>query len=214
MRGRRWAAASFFEYWLTGDSTQTRRTDTRYWPAGASGRFSEVVRNLAGALSYSFRLCGADEGQAQPACAQTRSFTTRTPTEDSVRGSASFGCCSGMDVDAASGPSGERPRGSLSMRLGSSFSQTSYRFTGFVTCLVVDGNRAAIGAVGHERVLPQDETRPATALASVVDGRIGDDLVSRYETSPGSSPPDCAAAPEAPNSGFLVEFIVDDAPAG
>ena len=51
MRGRRWAAASFFEYWLTGDSTRTRRTDTRYWPAGASGRFSEVVRNLAGALS-------------------------------------------------------------------------------------------------------------------------------------------------------------------
>jgi hypothetical protein len=83
---------------------------------------------------------------------------------------------------------------------------------GFVTCLRVAGNRAAVGAVGH---LPGSPSAKETILATFVDGGpSGTDTVA-YSIAPGSTPPDCASASFAgqtsidPSAGDLV---VNDAP--
>jgi hypothetical protein len=216
-------ATSFFEYWLTGSTDGVVRTRFRSWPAGASGAFSETVERLAAGSSYSFRVCGRDdqaEGE-EYACAQTRTFTTRPPVEDAAHGAYFHPPSTGLRIDAASGPSGERPRGSVHYSSGSSFGPF-VSFDGFVTCLAVNGDRAAIGAVGREfrTGIPDSGERPATALVTIVDGRAtASDTHGPHwlgTAQPGSTPPDCATASFAsqqqvhPSEGG---FIVDDAPA-
>jgi tripartite motif-containing protein 71 len=72
-------AFSYFEYWKTSTSGTKFRTPTRSWPAGAQGSFGERVTGLTPNTSYSFRVCGGDQGEAA-VCRTTRSFTTLAGT--------------------------------------------------------------------------------------------------------------------------------------
>lgn len=215
-------ATSFFEYWPTGAQDLTRRTTSRTWPAGASGAFSETVERLAASTAYSFRVCGRDEqAEGEAVCAQTRTLTTRPPVEDALHGSYFHPPTTGLRVDVASGPSGDGPHGSVRYTSGSAFGPY-VEFEGFVTCLAVDGDRAAIGAVGREfrTGIPNGGERPATAIVTVVDGRVAaNDTHGPHglgTAQPGSTPPDCTTASFASQQQVPRQegdFIVDDAPA-
>jgi hypothetical protein len=183
-------AGSWFEYWVTGSTANPRTTESTQWPSGASGAFSQKVKNLAAGSSYSFRVCGTDSDT--PACAQTRTFTTAAAVEDSAEGGYDAGCCASFRVDARSGPAGESPHGSMSLTETSG--QTSTSFTGFVTCLAVDGRTAKVGAVGARRDLGAAESTPARLLVALVDGHTQADSIER-SLSAGSTPPSCSAAP-------------------
>jgi hypothetical protein len=210
-------AHSYFQYWLTGSEREPFRAGGVDWPAGASGPFSAKATNLAAGSSYSFKLCGWDilpEGGGGPeTCAQTRTFTTKPPVEDAVRGGFWAGCCSRFDVDAKSAPNGTNSRGSVSWFAHSSSSpDPPERFIGLVTCLAVSGSRAAVGAVGHWSQQGSPDAN-ATFLITIVDGRADEDTYHEVETA-GSALPNCATASFA-NQNTLIDptadFIVNDA---
>jgi hypothetical protein len=78
-------ARSHFEYWITGSSRVGNTPELR-WPAGARGPIVQKVTGLAASSSYSFRVCGHNESDGRNVCAQTRSFTTGAPVQDSAVG--------------------------------------------------------------------------------------------------------------------------------
>jgi hypothetical protein len=196
------AATSRFEYWISGTSARDE-TVPRHWPAGARGPFSATVSGLYASRTYFFRLCGRDDASASDICAQTRRFTTGAPVRDSVVGSWGQSSSFYGNVDAHSGPAGQNPSGTVSAR--ASFDS----FTGNVTCLIVSGSTAKLGAVGHT----QDSSEAKeTMLLSVADGGpSGTDGVTVIIT-PGSTAPNCANAPmpAAGNDGSQV--VINDAP--
>jgi hypothetical protein len=209
-------ADTWFEYGPTGyDRPLTVGAGT--WPAGARGPVSAKVTGLAAGASYSFKLCGRDrygDGSSGDAiCAQTRTFMTKPPVEDSVKGHLNAGCCSGLSVDAASGPNGSNPRGSIfSHRQSSMEPPPGYDFSGIVTCLAVDGSRAAVGAVG-KWTHGQDPPTNGTFLVTIVDGRAQEDTYNEVQTA-GSTPPNCAKADFSHQSTLIIteySFIVNDA---
>jgi hypothetical protein len=182
-------------------------TPTRQWPAGASGPFSEKLTGLETATDYYYKLCGADAGE-QPVCANSQSFATRGPDgQDSVLGSwrvRQSADPSGGRAQARSDPSGANPRGSLEI---TEVTDHLHDFTGFVTCLRVEGNKATVGAVG----LDQDENgtdHPSTAIASFLDRAQGD--LFSIELQPGSTPPDCDQDFPAVNSVLISTIVVTD----
>jgi len=178
------AAASRFEYWVTGTS-QVNRTEDRHWPAGASGPISEKVARLYAGRAYSFRICGKDDSASAFACANTRTFTTAAPVQDSAVGQWGSSPHFTGSVNAHSGPSGQSATGTLSYRL--SFSA----FAGKVTCLRVGGNRATVGGVGE---LPGSPGASETMLLTVVDnGPSVPDTVGGAIQQGSSTPPSCAA---------------------
>ena len=61
-------------------------------------------------------------------------------------------------------------------------------FFGRVTCLLVDGSRAAIGAVGQDRYFGPGP-HAATVLETIEDG-----VVTGFDEQPGLTFPDCAHA--------------------
>jgi hypothetical protein len=186
-------ASSYFEYRPTG-TTRVATSAPFRWPAGVSGPFSATAAGLTPSTQYSFRVCGRDLSGGDNACAQTRTFTTAPATRDEVWGGWFAGPVFNGTVRATSGPSGEQATGSVS----------TSSFTGFVTCLAVDGNRAAVGAVGE-----------GALLLTVIDGRAAGGDSARVVTSPAAVRPDCASAsfdnltPIGPEEGDLV---VIDAP--
>jgi hypothetical protein len=215
------SAYSVFQYWITGLPELARFSPPLHWPAGASGPISQTVGGLAAGTSYSYRLCGGDDqAQVEAVCAQTRTFTTLRAVEDAAHGGYFHPGSTGLSIDAASGPSGERPRGSVHYEWSSGPTSPYVRFDGFVTCLAVNGDRAAVGAVGDEfRTGIQDGgTRRATVLVTVVDGRVAAlDTHGPHglgTAQPGSTPPDCAGASFDSQQEVLRsegDFIVDDA---
>jgi hypothetical protein len=157
------AAYSFFEYWRTAHPDAKLTTARREWPAGASSAFSEQVGFLGPATSYSFRLCGGDQANpADPVCAQTRSFTTTTPTGDVATGHLRlFGPGPGITLAflATSGPSGENPSGQA---------------RGEVTCLSVSGSRATVGSVdssGEGLLIWAEEDPPGSGSGRIAFAR-------------------------------------------
>lgn len=211
-------AHSYFEYWLTGSSDpEPPRAGGYDFPAGASGPISTKVTNLAAGSSYSFKLCGHDftaEGEGGPdICAQTRTFTTKAPVEDALRGGFWAGCCSRLDIDAKSAPNGANAGGWVRWYRSSSSSPDPPReFSGFVTCLAVNGSRAAVGAVGKWKQNGAPDAN-ATFLITVVDGRAQEDTYNEIETA-GSALPNCATASFANQSTLIdptADFIVNDA---
>lgn len=137
-------ASSYFEYQPANGAGFKRETEPRSWPAGASGPFSEQVAGLLPATPYEFRVCGYDDGAPTVACAQKRSFTTVRPPGDGVQAIFWFSGhnpprAAQVTVEATSGPAGQQPSGSI-------HTQT---FDGFVTCLAVQGDRAAVVSVGQ-----------------------------------------------------------------
>jgi hypothetical protein len=210
-------AHSYFYYWLTGSERDPFGAGGHDWPAGASGPISAKVSSLAAGSSYSFKLCGHDinaEGEGGPEiCAQTRTFTTKAPVEDALRGGSWAGCCSHLDIDAKSAPNGTNARGSVTWYRHSSTSPDPPRsFNGVVTCLAVDGSRAAVGAVGKWTQNGSPDAN-ATLLITIVDGRTKRDTYNEIETA-GSALPNCATASFA-HQGELIDpvadFIVNDA---
>jgi hypothetical protein len=186
-------AFSHFEYWLTGSTQEHLTVAAGSWPAGASGPFSKTVTNLSADADYSFRVCGRDQDAQENSCAQTRTFKTPPAVEDSVEGGFFHACCASLYVDATSGPSGENAHGSMSMSEFPAFSP-GREFTGFVTCLLVDGRSAAVGAVGQWREYGTQrvDPYPGSLRVGIVDGHLSaDKLGSR--TQGGASPPNCAS---------------------
>jgi hypothetical protein len=195
-------AQTYFEYRLTGSAREPLRTSARTWPAGASGPFSEVAKGLAASTSYSFRVCGNDPGRSGTICAQTRSFTTKPPVEDAVMGSISVLDIATLTVNAHSTATGSSPRGTVDLCCGDPFSDVSYH--GTVTCLAVNGNRAAIGSADGDDKM----------LVTVVDGRLSDDSHNEVTTH-GSALPDCASASFDHQAGPYWpggDLVVNDAP--
>jgi hypothetical protein len=199
-------ARTSFEYWLTGTSESHLTTTARNWPAGASGPFTEKVSGLAAGSEYNFRVCGSDQGGS--ACAQTRTFTTKPAVEDGVVGSVPAGCCGKVVVDAHSTAAGANPRGLIRSYYLNGFNGSD--FVGQVTCMVVEGRRAAVGAVGQTTF--EDGSGPAdgTRLFTVVDGHLEVDTIHMVATG-GTTPPDCANAsfehqgePIIPEGGYVV----------
>lgn len=205
-------AHSSFTYWLTNADRIRHNTPVRDWPTGASGPISERVTGLAAGSSYSFKVCGRDEGAESGVCAQTRTFNTKPPVEDALMGYFWGGCCSRLTVDAHSGPDGENPRGTMSQS-GTGGGPTLTTFSGSITCLVVDGKRAAAGAVGNWRT-GSDPPRPGTILLLVED-RVAQTDRGHTTHTDGSTPPNCAGASFANLGEFIIpdhEMIVNDAP--
>ena len=137
-------AVSHFEYSPTNGTGFTRSTDQRSWPAGASGAFSDTVTGLLPATPYEFSLCGRDSSSASTVCGQKRTFTTVKPPGDGVE--AIFWASpppprvAQVTVSARSGPAGQQPSGTIH----------TPEFVGFVTCLRVVGDRAAVVSVGQD----------------------------------------------------------------
>ena len=149
------------------------------------------MTGLRGATDYEFRICATEEGTptGQAVCAQRRKFRTDTPDGDRVDAFYSFfqSRTTFARIEAASGPSGQNPSGSVNLPTGpdrGSYGTT--RFGGFVTCLSVRGDVAIVGAVGQGPNPGAPDLR--SALVSIKAGDYG----LRLSTS--SSPPDCAAA--------------------
>jgi hypothetical protein len=189
-------ATSYFELWPTGSPSRQLSTGQGFhWPAGASGPFSRTVEGLYPSTPYSFRVCGRDDSGGNAVCAQTLTFTTKAATQDELWGGF-FGSPSFNGyVRAKAGPDGENASGHLS----------ASDFNGFVTCLHVDGNRAAVGGVGNNSAM----------LMTVVDnGPTGTDTVQRT-VAPFAISPNCASASFAnqiPMGTDSEGFIVIDAP--
>ena len=189
-------ATSYFELWPTGlPSRQVSTGQGFHWPAGASGPFSRTVEGLYASTGYSFRVCGRDDSGGSAVCAQTLTFTTKAATQDELWGGF-FGSPSFNGyARAKSGPNGENASGHL----------FASDFNGFVTCLRVEGNRAAVGGVGSNSAM----------LMTVVDnGPTGTDTVQRA-VAPAAVAPNCAGASYAnqvPVGTDSEGFIVIDAP--
>jgi hypothetical protein len=188
-------AQSYFEYWPTGSPALSTTSAPLRWPAGASGPFSRRAEGLYPATSYSFRVCGRDLSGANFICAQTRTFTTAAASKDEVWGGWFASPSFNGTIRAKAGPSGAGPSGYVS----------TSGFTGFVTCLDVDGDRAVVGAVGET----------SSMIMTVIDGGPSGSDSARVAVSPLASPPPCGLAsfgnevPIGPNEGGL---IVIDAP--
>jgi hypothetical protein len=104
-----------------------------------------------------------------------------------------------ITVDAHSGPSGEAPRGTVT------FSFFAFNRTASVTCLSVDGNRAAVEFV------PVDPFGP---IATVV--YLQDDEVDRFAWASDLSPGACTPPREetiSPANGFAEVHDAQPAPA-
>ena len=198
------AATSYFEYWATGDPASgypRPRTPTRSWPSGASGPISENASDLLVASQYSFRLCGQDQS-TPTVCAQTRTFTTRTPPGDYVKGSLSF---AGAQIpptpippfvarfNARSGPSGEGAKGTVT-----DVRKDGSRFVTTVTCLRVTGNHATIGA------------KSETGSAFLFDVQSDRSSVG-FQTV--TNPPDCSSSATSTFVPGESTIVVHDTPA-
>jgi hypothetical protein len=114
-------------------------------------------------------------------------------------------------VNAKSGPSGENPQGFISWHTGPSFDQYSHDFNGIVTCLHVEGSRAAVVAVGAIKHSSGAPDTPTTSTAIVVDGRTGLDAIHDPDI-PGTTPPDCEDLTGSPGQlDSRHDLIVNDA---
>jgi hypothetical protein len=199
----------FFRVWPTQFPSRgfdTRGTDL---PGGVSGpysestNFSEAVTRLVPATSYSFRLCGTDQGASQPVCAQTETFKTTSPNGDVVQGYV-FGnpvnAATSASVGASSDPGGAHPTGGMTL--------PGY-FSGSVTCLRVQGSHAVVGAVGTI----QPNSQPATGVFEIEDGGAGaDDQVASNVVVGSSTPPDCASVSLTLRQNANSTVYVYDAP--
>jgi hypothetical protein len=206
-------AYSDFEYWLTGRGGPHLHIGGGPWPAGASGPISQKVAHLAAASGYSFRACGRDVNDSEYTCAQSRTFSTKAPVEDSVYGGWWAGCCTTFSIDARSGPSGDKPGGS--MHYGTLLPQNGHSigFTGIVTCMRVDGATATVGALGNRKESPPDTTTRASLLVQIVDGHLQQDQYSDNPLQEGATLPDCSNGSFSRHLSLDLqhELIVNDA---
>ena len=187
----------YFELWPSSQPAAVFETIGTDLPGGISGPYDESTtksfHGLTPATQYSYRLCARDAGSPGGVCAQTLTFKTVTPAGDLVRGdylTLLGGIGHSASVDAHSDASGANAAGTMTLPADKNSPPSGATFSGAVTCLAVQGNRATVGAVGTKG------GSPTTALFEIVDADatwIGSaDQVDWTET-PGSSPPNCAS---------------------
>jgi hypothetical protein len=205
----------YFEYWPTGHPESVLATIGTDVSAGSSGAYAEPTaksfRGLAVGTQYSYRVCAKDTSAPNGACAQTRTFTTGRPAGDLVRGDYNTvlgGIGHSASVDAHSDASGANAGGTMTLP-GDKQPSPVGTFSGSVTCLRVQGNRATVGAVGS------NNGQPASALFEVVDNDatwIGSADQIDWTETPGSTPPDCSTGSFATlRSLFYSSLLVYDA---
>jgi hypothetical protein len=153
-------------------------------------------------------VCGSNDGDHAGGCAQTRTFTTPAAVDDSVAGSWPNSPSFDGSVDARSGPAGQNPRGTISARV------SFQAFTGSVTCLLVVGNHATVGAAGN---VPGQPNAKETMVTTIVDGGpSGTDTVDPSITEGSTTPPVCnpfSGSGTNVNFGrYAGEIVVNDAP--
>jgi hypothetical protein len=219
-------ALSWFEYWKTSEPDTKwevgfeNRADGESAPVEAdaplrlgSAGLDPMPSRLRYGTSYSFRLCGRDQG-GPPACAQTETFTT--PVGDAVEAYLAFGFQAMQPkwyVRGSSSPTGQNPQGSL-------HESGAHEFNGFISCLAVSGHRAAVGAVGYGRdAFPGDDPSwvPETQLLSIQEDPNNPNGASfKQVVTAGSTRPNCSTAsfenlipPSFPRQAFI-----QDAPGG
>lgn len=207
-------AQVYFKLWPTQFPGSAFSTLGKQIPGGLTGPYSEAVGaaplELQPDTDYTFQLCGQDQGANQAVCAQTRTFRTLRPSGDYVNGGigeSGGGRFVSGTVDARSDPNGAHPGGTLSLPPG--------QFTGTVTCLRVQGNRAVVGGVGIDRA-----GSPATAIFVIQDGGAGTGSAGdgfKFGENAGSTPPDCASETftgltSGNNSTEISSVAVYDAP--
>jgi hypothetical protein len=140
-------------------------------------------------------VCGRDLTAADFVCAQTLTFTTKAATEDELTGGFFGSPAFNGYARAKSGPNGQNASGHL----------FASDFNGFVTCLVVTGNRAAVGGMGENSAM----------LMTVVDGGLTGTDTAQRAVAPFAVPPNCAGASFAnqiPLGNEGGDFTVIDAP--
>ncbi|MBN1528287.1 MAG: hypothetical protein JW895_04465 [Thermoleophilaceae bacterium] len=212
----------YFEYWPTATPAARSTTPAKRIPGGVTGPLSAPVAGLGQDTSYSYRLCGGDEGE--PAvCANTRTFVTgRSSVNASGNEFVPYGETGWRDIDlnayaapAGSTPDGRAfaviynqetgPPGGISLPLGS-------RGATNITCVAVEANTAVVGFVQRPPfgdLPPQDQQ-----YAFLYDGGIGGDG-DRFSTAlyfkPTVPPADCPPFPDPgtlqPLSSGQVEII-------
>jgi hypothetical protein len=213
------AAVSWFLYGKTGTGNRTSDVGYRHWPAGASGSWSYNVAPLNAATSYSFQICGYDVNRPDPECSSARTFTTAVANQDAALGSWGAppspseppGSSFYGEVKAHSDPGGAHPTGYVSDVDPNGTSPFSFK--GFVTCLAVDGNRAAVGAVGQQTFINDGTKRAATVMLTIIDSAGTDSDYIALDHQPGSTPPNCTTATFSKT--FVYQwntFAVNDAP--
>jgi hypothetical protein len=194
-------AFSYFEYWADGDPLPGHprpRTQTRSWPAGAKGPIAEGVSDLLVASQYSFRLCGADQGESA-VCAQTRTFATPALAGDYVRGSFAGSEPQTQSpytvrFNARSGPDGSNARGTVR------FTFAGQTRTDRVVCLTLGATFANIGVVRPDN---------GTLLYAV---RNAPEEPPGWGTSPTSNPPTCASGNFTGVPHTQSSFVIHDEP--
>jgi len=167
----------WFEYGLTTDYGSSTPTETIDVPAADTPYpVSLAVTGLASDTAYHYRLC-ADDVDGHGVCGSDRTVTTEG--EDSVSGSGSVFSLSTLgydiagDVDASSDQDGANPSGTVTAKPGSYYFRIED--TGPVSCLRVEGNRAAIGFVTVPTGAGGPEEVPVARIAFVEDnGPTGD----------------------------------------
>jgi hypothetical protein len=150
--------------------------------------------------------------------AQTRMLTTRPPVEEPCTTPTSTRL---RPVCASTRPAGRQASGraaACATRRAPRSARTSSSRA--VTCLAVDGHRAAIGAVGREfrTGIPDGGERRASAILTVVDGRVAaNDAHGPHglgTAQPGSTPPSRPplrrAAPACASVVVLVQLDLHD----
>jgi hypothetical protein len=134
--------------------------------------------------------------------------SSQTPPGDAVTGQFddNLTALRGLHIDAQSGPSGERPTGTVSWHFGGGLGPN---WNGTVTCLSVTGKSAVVGFSGTERFL--GEEAPRAGLVRIFDGGGPDSRQDTFEWAeiggesggpPIPGPTSCAAYP----GGFTPAF--------
>jgi hypothetical protein len=186
-----------FQIWPTAQPGQQGVSNPDSVPGGVTGPVSQPNSpwgpyGLNPETDYSFRLC-AYEGNAQtPSCAQTRTFRTRKPTGDLLRGviwTQFTGQGHTGNVWAESDRGGGGAAGLLEIP-----GNPGEMFTGNVTCLSVHRHDAAVGGLGT-----MQNGTPASGLLQVRDDptpgfvNAGADKV-QWTVTPNGGAPNCASA--------------------
>jgi hypothetical protein len=164
-----------------------KRTPTRTIPAhrpdnGEFGYFGENVTGLSPGRNYFFELCGGDDKPGAPdwCGGRQRFFTEPSSNQDSVTGEMTAGAIVFIvRFKAASGPQGQNADGWFEFR--------NPRNGAGITCLEVEGSRAAMGLV-----IQGSNGSTSGLIVTLTDGGPGG--TDTIGSAAGDVPPDCAEA--------------------
>jgi hypothetical protein len=188
-----------------------KRTPTRTVPAhrpdnGEFGYFGENVTGLSPGRNYFFELCGGDDKPGAPdwCGGRQRFFTEPSSSQDSVAGEMEAGAIVFIvRFKAASGPQGQNADGWFEFR---NPRNGAGNFDARITCLEVEGSRAAMGLV-----IPGSDGSTSGLIVTLTDGGPGG--TDTIGSAPDDVPPDCADANFDDQQGaYNSTLVVRDVP--